>query len=185
MKYLSSKLKPTTRRGYTLLFSVIVSVLVLSVAAFILSISRKQFILSSAARDSMYSFYAADSGIECAAEHYRDGDFDPVKIRGNTVGSVSCAGSSWTVIPSTSAVAPYTDTVPPTDQHATSTFFMPVGYNGSCAWVKVGFSGDGTATTTYIESRGYNIGYNDGATPPNCSIYGPRKVERALRLVYQ
>jgi hypothetical protein len=34
------------QKGYTLLFSIIVSSIVLSIAAFILSVSRKQFILS-------------------------------------------------------------------------------------------------------------------------------------------
>lgn len=40
------------KKGYTLLFSVIVSSVILSIAAFILSTSRRQFILSSVARDS-------------------------------------------------------------------------------------------------------------------------------------
>ena len=55
----------TYRRGYTLLFAVLVASLVLGVAVFILSISRKQYILSSTARNSMYALYAADSGLEC------------------------------------------------------------------------------------------------------------------------
>ncbi len=51
--------------GYTLLFAVLTAALVLGVSTFILGVSRKQYALSSAARSSMYSFYAADSGIEC------------------------------------------------------------------------------------------------------------------------
>mgnify|MGYP001560333492 CR=1 FL=1 len=61
---------PNTKQGYTLLFSVILSLIVLSIAAFILSVSRKQFILSSAARDSTVAIYAADSGIQCATEAF-------------------------------------------------------------------------------------------------------------------
>ncbi len=58
------------KQGYTLLFAVIISSVVLSIAAFILSVSRKQFILSSLARDSTVAVYAADGGIQCAVEAF-------------------------------------------------------------------------------------------------------------------
>lgn len=55
-----------TKRGYTLLFAVLIASLVLGVAVFILSVSRKQYLLSATARESMYAVYASESGIECA-----------------------------------------------------------------------------------------------------------------------
>lgn len=54
------------KRGFTLLFAVLVSVLVLAVGASIISIALKQVILSGAGRESQYAFYAANTGIECA-----------------------------------------------------------------------------------------------------------------------
>jgi len=55
-----------TQSGYTLLFAVIISSLVLSVAMFILSVSKKQFQLATAARESMKASYNAKSARECA-----------------------------------------------------------------------------------------------------------------------
>lgn len=53
-------------KGFTLLFAVLVSVLVLAVGASIISIALKQVILSGAGRESQYAFYAANTGVECA-----------------------------------------------------------------------------------------------------------------------
>ncbi len=83
------------KRGYTLLFAVLVASLALGVAVFILSVSRKQYILSAAARESMYSMYASDSGIECGA-------LDPLRNDwGNGAGSpsrsFSCAGLTQSI----------------------------------------------------------------------------------------
>lgn len=187
MKFSILQLKPTTRRGYTLLFSVIVSVLILSVAAFILSISRKQFILSSAARDSIYAFYAADSGMECAVEN-RTNSPDLLSTtsiytsaKNNTPISITCDNVTWTSMPVTNPTY--------TQQSATTTWQMQVSGNSSaCADVAVSYktqNTDGSGGVNYaIESRGYNIGWNQTTTPlPTCSSYGPRRVERAIRYV--
>lgn len=180
MKYLH------TEKGYTLLFSVLVATLVLSVAAFILSISRKQLILSAAARDSMYAFYASDSGIECAVMNYGAGVFATSSIYAGSIGSVECNGSNW---------AASRDSSPsPTPNNATTTFYMPLGVSGTtnaCAQIKVGYSQPaGSNVTYYIESRGYNIGWNQtgnasGVIFGDCTTAGPRKVERGLRLTYE
>lgn len=53
-------------KGFTLLFAVLVSVLVLSVGASIISVALKQSILSSTGRESQFAFYAANTGLECA-----------------------------------------------------------------------------------------------------------------------
>jgi hypothetical protein len=52
--------------GFTLLFSVLVSTLVLSVGASIVTIALKQVVLSGTGRESQYAFYASNTGIECA-----------------------------------------------------------------------------------------------------------------------
>ncbi len=55
-----------TKKGFTLLFAVLVSVLILAVGASIINLSIKQIILSGSSRESQYAFYAANTGIECA-----------------------------------------------------------------------------------------------------------------------
>lgn len=182
----------SSKKGYTLLFAVIVSVLVLSIAAFILSVSRKQMILSSSARDSVYAFYAADSGLECAIEH-----LNTLASSTDTTSTVNCANNDWNVTRNVSGT------------NSTSTFSMSTNsaYDptkqkqsgiSSCASTTIAHFQISAATyknitdaegstvsvldspaeyKTTIESRGYNIGWNGS----NCDLPGPRKVERALR----
>ncbi|MCB9805847.1 hypothetical protein H6775_01665 [Candidatus Nomurabacteria bacterium] len=69
MKNLNFKIKKLFKKqnkGFTLLFAVLVSVLVLAVGASIISIALKQVILSGAGRDSQFAFYASNTGLECA-----------------------------------------------------------------------------------------------------------------------
>lgn len=170
---------PSTKKGYTLLFAVIVATIVLGIATFILSISRKQFILSSTARDSTVAIYAADGGIECAAENLGSG-LATSSYSGRLPACGSPTGSYWQVF-----------SIYDTSGHlATTSFYMPASsVNGvapaaaPCVWVQVGqwYSGSGSIVTS-IESRGYNIGWNPSTQ--DCSVNGPRKVERALRLRY-
>jgi Tfp pilus assembly protein PilX len=183
-------------KGYTLLFAVIVSVLVLSIAAFILSVSRKQAILSSSARDSIYAFYAADSGLECAIEHIGKLS-DPTD---NSTGyDITCGGGTEHVAKASTQVNGFS--------YGTSTFFMSTNGNynsgnqnqsgiSSCASTSVSYVQTAAAVThtdskgnvivdsppqytVTVESRGYNIGWNG----TNCNLTGPRKVERALRYI--
>ena len=184
----------TDNKGYTLLFAVIMATLVLTVAIFIVSVSRKQFILSSSARDSTYAFYAADSGAECAILHLNDfSTTTEVNIQCN--GLTLIAKPTWRFDPS----EPYYEAK--SGQSATTTFFMPVVVNAaqdpglpagnSCVWVNVGYNFNQAGNQiTIIESRGYNIGWNGNPNPQSgevngtCDIYGPRKVERALKFTF-
>lgn len=169
----------STSKGYTLLFAVIVAVLLLSIAAFILSVSRKQAILSSAARDSVYAFYAADSGLECGIEHLTELTTPgalPTITCGNSpsanvtyVGNSSVGTSTFSLLTGTGDGTAGQKTI----SGASSCVFVTAAYvvtppNGS----------NGTTTSMYLTSRGYNIGWN--STAKDCSVTGPRKVERAL-----
>jgi len=58
--------KNNRRKGFVLLFAVLVSTLVLSVGISVISIALKQVVLSGSGRDSQYAFYAANTGAECA-----------------------------------------------------------------------------------------------------------------------
>ncbi len=53
-------------RGYTLLFAILITSIILSVGVSILSIARKEVLLSSGAKESQTAIYMADNGLECA-----------------------------------------------------------------------------------------------------------------------
>jgi Tfp pilus assembly protein PilX len=160
-------------RGYTLLFAVLTAVLVLGVAVFITSVSRKQFILSETARESTFSFYAADSGMECAAAEFAN----------NQVSSTSpsttlyCGGKTATIgawstaspgDPTQTRVSPQAAFMFDNDGCALITFTTYYDSNGNPA--------------TVIDSLGYNECTAAGGTPaPTASS---RTVERALELTY-
>lgn len=53
-------------RGFVALFTVLLASVVLAMAIGIANVSLKQIVLSGSATDANKSFYAADSGVECA-----------------------------------------------------------------------------------------------------------------------
>ena len=68
MKFIDKK-NPSTKlrasKGFALLFSVLVSSLLLTIGLSIFSIALKELSISTASRQSIHAFYAADSGREC------------------------------------------------------------------------------------------------------------------------
>jgi hypothetical protein len=57
---------PQVNRGFALLFSVLISSLLLTIGLSIFSIALKELAISTAARQSIHAFFAADSGRERA-----------------------------------------------------------------------------------------------------------------------
>jgi hypothetical protein len=78
--------------GYTLLFAILLTSVILAVSVSILSISRKEIILSTAGRDSLTSFYAADSAMECLL--YWEG---LGAISTSTSSTITCTTKSYTI----------------------------------------------------------------------------------------
>ncbi|MEI6057771.1 MAG: hypothetical protein WCQ60_02250 [bacterium] len=188
MIYNIMRAKKSGDRGYTLLFAVLVSALVLGVGVSILNIARKELLLNAGARESQYAFYAADAGYECAV--YWDvmkGSFATSTWTANsTSGSVQC-GTLLNATPSGIATAAIHDTNQSGNAY-TFTFAIPVAGN-ACAIVditkdykQVVSIGNAYAATTQILSRGYNVGWNNGAL--DCSKINTSKVERALLINY-
>lgn len=65
------------KQGFALLFSVLISSLLLTIGLSIFGITLKELNISNSARRSVYAFYSADSGLEYAK--YRDlvhGDYE-------------------------------------------------------------------------------------------------------------
>lgn len=162
--------KIKNNKGYTLLFAVLVSSVVLSVGISILTISKKEYLLSSSARESVIAFYAADSGLECALYN---NDNDNFPIIGSPTFNISCMGNPSVIVNRT-------------DSENTHSFSFETNMQdntNACARVSIVkiFDSGGIFSTTTIESRGYNLGWSVGGT---CNISSPRKVERAIEFVF-
>ncbi len=182
--------------GYTMLFAVLVSTVLLSIGIFILNVSKKEVLLSSIGRESALAFYAADGGVECAHYHNTaNPSLFNVGPNGSTLaGTISCGNLSIT-IPATTAVSGVVGIVSPATHRNIVTFFVgTLGNPGQCAEVRVlkdyvfsagtsaGPDGVPPATSdsyspikTIIDSRGYNT----------CVPGDPRRVERGLRETIQ
>lgn len=184
MHYDKKMRKIYTNRGYTLLFAVLTSTLVLGVAVFILGVSKKQFMLSVTARDSMSAIYAADSGMECAILAYSD------KSISSSSQMMTCGTdripATWTV---NNPVSPRYSLPTGMQADKLKSFYssaMKLGGTDEGCTIIIFTTGRNQAGTkmTIIDSRGYNYCTGTG------SAYGPytaensRTVERGLRLVY-
>jgi type II secretory pathway pseudopilin PulG len=183
------------KKGYTLLFSIIVASVVLSIAAFILSVSRKQFILASVSRDSTIAIYAADSAIQCALESYYRADLSTsTLVNGNFVPKDATVNCNNETVSSPYINAPQNENfdiynlkndatfrVEETDPNQPLAFYNS---NDSCAFINViqGYDATNGGHKTIIEARGYSNNYSPPCAPN--SPYNPRNVERAIRLIY-
>lgn len=164
-------------KGYTLVFAVLISSLVLSVGISILTISKKEYLLTAAARESTTAFYAADSGLECAVYHDKTGD--KFSTSSPNLGAVSCNGFTPSIVTTSGGTYSfYTRRFSMrSDIYATSTCSVisvrKEYYNDPVA---------GLVPMTTIESRGYNTGWNN--TTLTCDVAHPMRVERVLNYIY-
>jgi Tfp pilus assembly protein PilX len=170
MIYEYSNKKIKTNKGYTMLFAVLVSSVVLSVGISILNINKKEYLLASSARESIVAFYAADSALECAA--YHDLNQNRFSFSDYTT-NVSCMGRAPFTPDATTIGAPFSS------NSGTTVARFDLNLNSiSCATVIVTKSPTGTS----IESRGYNIGWNKDTS--KCNLASPKRVERVLYYTY-
>lgn len=156
-----------TRGGFTILYAILITTIVLTIGLSLLNVLVQQVSLSGAGRESALSFYVSDSGMECTL--YWDGAADAFRSGAN----ISCDGADLGVIASTTVLLS-----PP---------FMNENYNfdavfpQGCAKITVTKTVDiitDVVATTTIESRGYNT-----TCPPAASLK-PWRLERGLQTVY-
>lgn len=161
--------------GYTLLFAVLVSSIVLIIGISILTISKKEFLLSSSARESVYSFYAADTGMECAIYQDSLGKF------ATSTGVINFYCDDVIVQPNLAL-----------DGSGTGIFTFDV-LNGNsnldgvpCAKVSVTQSydnGNPNTLRTKIVSNGYNNSWSSQGNG-SCSSTNRRTVQRSIEYNY-
>jgi hypothetical protein len=169
-------------KGYTLLFAVLVSSIVLAVGISILTISKKEFLLSSSARESITAFYAADSGLECAL-YYNDNTDAFSSSTASIAGTIYYMGRCMGNDINTTAT-----NISDVDGEKYSFVFHTKMQNTSskaCAIVTVtkafyNVPTYGLLASTTIISRGTNLGWKNGV----CSEPSPRRVERAIEYAF-
>lgn len=175
--------------GYTLLFAVLVSSIVLAVGISILTISKKEFLLSSSARESIIAFYAADSGLECAM--YNTPDESAFSSSSPSTATANCFNTTLSnpnevpAIPASPFSYQYTNNAQGIG--AIFTFHIKTS-SSACAVVSINkFYNKDLATgevipITDIISKGYNLGWNNSAG--TCTDSSPKRVERAIERVF-
>ncbi len=172
-------------KGIALLMAVIITTTLMLVSFALSHISLKELLLSHAGQESQVAFYAADTGIECALFWDTKNPDDELGLSAFATSTASTIRCNRNIISATSDDVPSIPNPTPTlvggggNANATSTFHIlidgPGATDGPCAIVRVGkhyVSADRIETT--VESRGYNT----------CTVEDPRRIERALRVVY-
>ena len=186
--------KREEQKGFTLLFAVLVSTLIVAIAATVASIAVRQTILSGTSRESQYAFYAANTVLECVFF------WDVVGVEGlegkvfpgpndtalavNEMGTVNCSGGNLATgdgFEDGEAFATGWNRSSPTVTTVKIEIFDVVGNDPElghryCAEATISKSElpDGSINTT-IQAKGYNT----------CDLDNPRAVERGLVQSYQ
>lgn len=180
------------QKGFTLLFAVLVSTLVVSISASITSIALRQTILSGTSRESQYAFYAANTVLECAfywditnANVFPPPDEDQLVSTDTGADTIKCAGGNIITGDGFSSSQPW-------NLHAAddingevdvTTIYIQIQDKGTikknntarCAQATVTKTEEpGGKIQTRIEAKGYN----------SCDLNHPRTVERGLVQIY-
>lgn len=210
MKYTRIKNKGIRVAGFTLFVSLLVTSLLLAVSFSLSDIVLKQLVFSQSARESQISFYAADSGAECALFWDRKDAFGTTTPYGAFATSTQLGTSDYDLycgygVSGDGKVGVFQKDV--NNFAATTTFYInfqdavsPSSVSGqkvACAKVTVSKYIDFSSSTnpierTIIDSRGYDAPFSGqvGIIGPSswgqgqCEINSNRIIERAIRINY-
>ncbi len=171
------KTKNKNSDGFTLLFTVLITSIVLAIALGISRVSYTELVLSSVSREGARAFYAADTGLECGLFY----DINDNAFALSPSAPISCAGDS--------SNGPVTEGASPVSQASTVfNFFFDLPDN-ACSVVNVYKDWQiDNESYTRVEALGYNRDCDtvqatltgQGNTPSD-----PNLVERALRATYK
>ena len=150
--------------GFTILYAVMISSIILAITLGIMGISLKEIKFGTSAKDTNDAFFAADTGAECALYYDRSSPANNAFTGGASfVGPMSCAGSNITLN----------------------------GSNPSWSFTisRLGFTGQGCAKVTVDKSISpittiVSKGYNNGGSVAGLCTQGSTSVERQLELNY-
>lgn len=158
-------MKKDTKKGYAILFVMVIISIISAVTAGLANTTLKQSILSSVAKDSQSAFYASDTATECALyAHYNPSIFDTF-----TDGQAWICGADKNENPysliykNNPSGRGYTLTPPPSLKESID----------PCFSIETSTTTVGGYDTTTIYAKGYNF----------CKKDSSRSVERAIKAV--
>lgn len=163
----------TAKRGFVLLYAVIVTTVVLVVGVSLMNIITKQIVISSIGRNAKLAYYAAQTGKQCA-EYW-------LSVDGNYFGRVDESGNEEEIIDLNGGT--FGCPTPPTQSGSETTVLPPSGpnvkkfqiddsENNLCSLVTVTFTpNSGLPQKVLIEAEGYNASCN------NLKTANPRRVK--------
>ena len=164
---LTSRLRTTRHsqaRGFVILFTILISAIILMIGLGIFSVATRETVLSGTAREAQAAFYAADAGVECAlyAQSLPGGGPFSTTSPGGTFSCGSTGGFPNQV--SVNSVSPFE-------------FYISIGSgpDATCSHVTVIESG----TERKVVAQGYNLCDSAGHPAKN-----PLLVERDLYTSY-
>lgn len=176
-------------KGFTLLFAVLVSTLIVSISATVISIAVRQTIISGTSRESQYAFYAANTILECATYWdvvgvtstsnvvfpYETGSPAETRVTGAETDTIKCGGGNITT--GDGFTTSFAQKVWDKSSQNKTIIYMELKdkdnkFNHSyCAQATITKSKNGAnPVLTTIDARGYNT----------CNLTSPRAVERGL-----
>lgn len=170
MKKLFQKLN-STHQGFVILFTILISSIILMIGFGIFSIATRETILSSTSREAQFAFYAADAGVECAL--YYQTHFPQVF----TAASNGFSGSAPGSIPNCGSSPLDGSGGNGTIQNPYQFDVMVDSTTKTCTHVTVY---DQDSSTRRIISEGYNICSFDSNGVPRPVKSNPILVERVL-----
>lgn len=160
--------KLDTKKGYAILFTLVVVSIISSIAIGVANSVSKQLILSSLAHDSQMAFYAADTAAECAL--YASESSTVLNALGGLPG-VAASGAPFDCGVDDNGNSFSIDVANSLNPN-TYTFNANTSINGSCFAVNIDQSLTPQKT---IEIKGYNT----------CDTNSQRQVERGILVEYQ
>lgn len=153
--------------GFVILFAVVISSIILSITLGVANVTLKEIKFGTSAKETNYSFFAADTGIECAL--FNDKPPTAFPLPGPSTG-VACASSLPTFVGDSNS--------------GTYTFYV-VGLgttSTNCAKVTVLKTKSGTDVLTTAIAKGYNV---DGSYDDcNLSTLNASRIEREIEVNY-
>jgi len=186
--FLKKQNKKNKEKGFTLLFAVLVSTLIISISATVISIAIRQTVISGTSRESQYAFYAANTALECVFYWDKIGVTNATtsvifpasgetRLAASELNDVTCLGGNITTgadFDTDFANKPWDISVP-----GQTTVYVEVkdtettaaaSLHKYCAQATITKEDVGGRIETVIDARGYNT----------CDLTSPRAVERGL-----
>lgn len=195
-----------TQKGFTLLFAILISTLVVSIGATIISIALRQTILSGTNRESNYAFYAANTALECATYWDKKGVSGgigvvfpapesangtiPAETPETKTEDITCSGVNIVTgiksVPTASSTQPWKKpTVGETTFYITVKDLLDIKQNGKTVFSNAAYCAEATVEKSPPDALGIVTTTIEARGYNTCDTTNPRRVERGIIEQYQ